>query len=117
MSSRYLEYQRSIIEQLYDPSSSDLLLLARGLGLRRILCGLLKLYYTPEKLVILVGADSNEDEASGIGSELSTIGVRNPGLRLVDYEMLKKDRYECSPPRLWIPLRCRIGRNSIGRAA
>jgi DNA excision repair protein ERCC-4 len=92
MASKYLNYQTTIIEQVYDPSSSDLLVLARGLGLRKVICALLKLYTTPEKLVIIVGASAGDSEDSAIGSELSTIGVRNPGLRLVDYEMTKKDR-------------------------
>jgi len=77
-----------------DPTSSDLLILARGLGLRKIVCALLKLFFPLGKLVILVGA-SNSEEDQSIGSQLSTMGVRNPGLRIVGHETDRKGRYSC----------------------
>lgn len=86
-----LKFQERIISAMEDPASSDLLILARGLGLRRIVCSLLKLYLSSGKLVVLVGA-SNLEEDQSIGSQLSTMGVRNPGLRVVGHEMDKKVR-------------------------
>lgn len=79
------------MDEVYNPESSDLVILARGLGLRRIVCSLLKQYATQDKLVILVGANNAEEDVA-IGSQLSTMGVRNPGLRIVGYEMDKKER-------------------------
>ena len=90
-SSSLLPFHSTIVSEIHDPTTSDLLVIARGLGLRRIICSLLKIYYSPESLIVLVGAVS-PDEDLAIASELSTIGVRNPGLRIVDYEMQRKER-------------------------
>ena len=90
-SSNLLSFHSTIISEIHDPTTSDLLIISRGLGLRRIVCSLLKIYSSPESLIILVGAVS-PDEDSGIASELSTMGVRNPGLRIVDHEMQRKER-------------------------
>ncbi|KZO94381.1 hypothetical protein CALVIDRAFT_224105 [Calocera viscosa TUFC12733] len=87
-----LPFQKHIIEEVHSPLSSDLLILARGLGLRKLLCTLLKIYDAPSSLVLLVGA-SPEEEA-GIGEELGVMGVRRPGLRTVDYEMGRAERRE-----------------------
>ncbi|KAF8310984.1 hypothetical protein DL93DRAFT_2061523 [Clavulina sp. PMI_390] len=92
-SSTLLQFQSQIVQEIQDPSTSDLVLLARGLGLRRIVCSLLQRYAVEDKLVILVGANNSEEDVA-IGSQLSTMGVRNPGLRIIDYEMDKKDRQE-----------------------
>lgn len=89
-----LPYQRNLLSEIHDPSSSELILIARGLGLRKIVCTLLQIYDGPENLVLLVNATPEEEK--GIGSELGVMGVRNPGLRIVDYEMSKKDRWAFS---------------------
>lgn len=89
-----LPYQRSLISDIHDPQSSELVLIARGLGLRKVVCTLLQIYDGPENLVLLVNAAPEEEK--GIGSELGVMGVRNPGLRIVDYEMSKKDRWAFS---------------------
>lgn len=91
-SSALLQFQAGIADEMRDPESSDLLLLGRGLGMRRIVCSILKQYASPNKLVILVGANNAEEDMS-IGSQLSTMGIRNPGLRIVGHEMDKKERY------------------------
>lgn len=86
-----LPFQRSLLAEIHDPTSSELVLVARGLGLRKIVCTLLQIYDGPQNLVLLVNATPEEEK--GIGSELGVMGVRNPGLRIVDYEMSKKDRW------------------------
>ncbi|KAF9512918.1 hypothetical protein BS47DRAFT_1461767 [Hydnum rufescens UP504] len=88
-----LPFQSNIIQAINDPASSDLLILGRGLGLRKIVCSLLQIYSGPENLVLLVGAKS-PDEDTGIASQLSTMGVRNPGLRVVGHEMPPKERQD-----------------------
>ena len=85
-----LPFHRSILDAIVDPKTSDFLLLARGLGLRKILCTLMQIYESPQRLVLLVGASPEEEDA--IGEELSIMGCRKPGLRKVDYEMSKKER-------------------------
>ena len=85
-----LPFHLSILEDLHDPLTSDLLLLARGLGLRKIVCTLMQIYDSPQNLVLLVNASPEEEAA--IGEELGIMGCRNPGLRMVGYEMPKKDR-------------------------
>lgn len=85
-----LPFHKSILERIHDPLTSDLLIIARGLGLRRILCTLMKIYDSPQNLVLLVNA--SQEEESAIGEELGTMGVRKPGLRVVGYDTGKKDR-------------------------
>jgi DNA excision repair protein ERCC-4 len=90
MSLPLLPFHKSILETVHDPATSDLLVLARGLGLRRVVCTLLQIYDTPQNLVLLVNASADEEAA--LGEELGLMGCRRPGLRVVDYEMPKKDR-------------------------
>ena len=87
-----LPFHKSILSAVHSPESSDLLLLARGLGLRRVVCTLMQIYESPQNLVILVNATPSEE--TGIGDELSIMGCRKPGLRVVTHEMNSKDRYE-----------------------
>lgn len=88
--STLLSFHKSILEKIHDPSTSELLLIARGLGLRRLVCKLLQVYDSPQNLIILVNA--SPEEAAAIGEELGVLGCRMPGLRLVDFETSKKDR-------------------------
>ncbi|KDQ65067.1 hypothetical protein JAAARDRAFT_43863 [Jaapia argillacea MUCL 33604] len=87
-----LPFHKSILERIHDPSTSELLLIARGLGLRRIICTLMKIYESPQTLVLLVNAFPEEESA--IGEELGIMGCRKPGLRIVGYEMGKKERQD-----------------------
>ncbi|KIK60408.1 hypothetical protein GYMLUDRAFT_167820 [Collybiopsis luxurians FD-317 M1] len=82
--STLLPFHTSILNEIYDPATSDLLVLARGLGLRRIICTLLKIYDSPQNLVLLVNA--TQEEETEIGEELGIMGCRKPGLRVVGYE-------------------------------
>nr|WJN24993.1 single-stranded DNA endonuclease [Sporisorium sorghi] len=75
------------------PDEGDaLVIIARGLGLRRIVSTILRIYDSPNSLVVLVNATSEEE--SGIGEELTTLGVRKPGLRAIHHEMPAKQRFE-----------------------
>jgi DNA excision repair protein ERCC-4 len=85
-----LQFHKQILQRIHDPSTNDFLLLARGLGLHRIVCNLLKIYDSPQNLVILINVSSDEDSA--IGAELGLMGCRNPGLRIVGYEMGRRER-------------------------
>ncbi|KIM73439.1 hypothetical protein PILCRDRAFT_829181, partial [Piloderma croceum F 1598] len=51
---------------------------------------LIKIYDSSQNLVLLVNA--SQEEESAIGEELGMMGVRRPWLRVVGYEMGKKDR-------------------------
>lgn len=62
----------------------------------------MKIYDSPQNLVLLVNA-SQEEEAA-IGEELGTMGCRKPGLRVVGYEMGKRDRYV--NPSFFLAWRC-----------
>ncbi|KAJ7889609.1 hypothetical protein B0H13DRAFT_2041364 [Mycena leptocephala] len=88
--SSLLPYHRTILERIHDPSTNDLLILARGLGLRRIVCTLMKVYETEGSIVLLVNATPEEE--SEMGEELGIMGCRRPGLRVVGYEIGSKDR-------------------------
>lgn len=89
--SALLPFHKSILEKLHDPATSELLVLARGLGLRRIVCRLLKIYDAPDNLVFLVNASPEEEYA--IGEELGILGCKRPGLQIVGFETGKRDRY------------------------
>lgn len=88
-----LSFHKSILEKIHDPATNDLLILARGLGLRRIICTLLKIYDLPQNLVLLVNATPEEETA--MGEELGIMGCRRPGLRIISYETPSKDRCDC----------------------
>ncbi|KAF8060702.1 hypothetical protein FPV67DRAFT_1511184 [Lyophyllum atratum] len=90
--STLLPFHKAILERIHDPATSDLLILARGLGLRRIVCTLMKIYDSPQNLVLLVNATPEEE--SEIGEELGIMGCRKPGLRVLGYETGSKDRQE-----------------------
>lgn len=85
-----LPFHTSILNKVHDPATSVLILLARGLGLRRIVCKMLQIYDSPQNLVLLVNATPEEEAA--IGEELGVMGCRNPGLRIVGFETGRKDR-------------------------
>lgn len=87
-----LPFHKSILERIHDPATSDFVLLARGLGLRRIVCTLMKIYDSPQTLTLLLNASPEEESA--IGEELGVMGCRKPGLRIVGYEMGRKDRQD-----------------------
>ena len=88
--SALLPFHKSILEKIHDPATSELVLLARGLGLRRIVCKLMQIYDSSNNLVLLVNATQEEEAA--IGEELGIMGCRNPGLRIVGFETGRKDR-------------------------
>ncbi|KIY50070.1 hypothetical protein FISHEDRAFT_57787 [Fistulina hepatica ATCC 64428] len=90
--SALLPFQTSILERVHDPSTSELLLLARGLGLRKLICTLLRIYDSPRNLILLVNA--TQEEEAEIGEELGIMGCRKPGLRVVGYEVGSKERHE-----------------------
>jgi DNA excision repair protein ERCC-4 len=58
-----LPFHSAILEEIHDPSSSQLVLLARGLGLRKIVCTLMQIYDQSTNLVLLVNASSDEESA------------------------------------------------------
>ncbi|KAF8632697.1 hypothetical protein AX15_001750 [Amanita polypyramis BW_CC] len=87
-----LPYHRKVLEDIHDPATSELLIIARGLGMRRVICTLMKIYDSPKNLVLLVNA--TQEEESGIGEELSLIGCHDPGLRIIGYETGSKERQE-----------------------
>ncbi|KAL4069136.1 hypothetical protein J3A83DRAFT_4096140 [Scleroderma citrinum] len=92
MAASLLPFHKEILEKIHDPSTSELLLLARGLGLRRVVCTLMKIYDSSQNLVLLVNATPEEEAA--MGEELGIMGSRKPGLRVVGYEMGKRDRQD-----------------------
>ncbi|KAJ9122540.1 hypothetical protein QFC22_001969 [Naganishia vaughanmartiniae] len=100
-----LRFHKSIIRDIAGPEEDDLLVLAKGLGMRRVSIP------SPTKIVVMerratgshssivtdylqlneiVNASPNDE--TGLGEELSTMGVRKPGLRVVGHEMQSKAR-------------------------
>ena len=49
-----LSFHRQIIEEIAPPEHDDLLILAKGLGLRKILCTMMKIYDSEHNLILLV---------------------------------------------------------------
>ncbi|CAO1633576.1 unnamed protein product [Parajaminaea phylloscopi] len=94
--SSLLPFARSIIRSIV-PSDDEpldegdaLIILAKGLGLRSIVAHILKIYDAPTNLVLLINA--RPEEEAGLSEELTTLGVRKPGLRSVGYETAQKTR-------------------------
>lgn len=87
-----LPFHKAILREIASPAEDDLLVLAKGLGLRRIITNLLKLYDGERNLVLLINATEGDEQ--GLGEELSTMGVRKPGLRVVGYDYQAKQRRE-----------------------
>lgn len=52
--SRALPFVKEIIQEIAPPDHDDLLIIAKGLGLRRIVATMLKIYDGPRNLVLLV---------------------------------------------------------------
>ncbi|KAL7412836.1 hypothetical protein BDY24DRAFT_352173 [Mrakia frigida] len=90
MNRNLLPFVKEIIQEIAPPENDDLFIIAKGLGLRKIVATLLKIYDGPTKLVLLINA--TPDEEAGLGELLSTMGVRRPGLRIVSFEMPGKER-------------------------
>ncbi|KAJ2933241.1 hypothetical protein H1R20_g3808, partial [Candolleomyces eurysporus] len=88
--STLLPFHKDIIQEICDPATSDLLVVARALGLRRIVCSLMQIYDSPKNLVLLVNASPEEETA--IGEELGIMRCRRPGLRVVGYETPRQER-------------------------
>lgn len=94
--SALLPFQRRILHALVPAPGAPLddgdvlLILARGLGLRSIVASLLRIYDSPDSLVIVLNA--SDDEAAGIGAELDLMGVRKPGLRSITSDVGAKER-------------------------
>ncbi|PWN26961.1 hypothetical protein BDZ90DRAFT_260642 [Jaminaea rosea] len=95
-SSLLLPFARTLIRSLVPADDEPLdegdalLILARGLGLRTIVAHILKIYDAPTNLVLLVNAQGSEE--AGLSEELTTLGVRKPGLRAVGYETSQAKR-------------------------
>ena len=83
---RLLPFQQHIIEQLSapGPESDGLLLLARGLGLRSVLCTFLEAFSEEASLAVVLNATPEEE--NGLSDEL---GQR---ITLVRFETPAKDR-------------------------
>ena len=50
----YLSFHKEIIREICRPQKDDLLIMAKGLGMRRVICALLKTYDRKEDLVLVV---------------------------------------------------------------
>lgn len=85
-STKLLPFQQAILQQLTapGPESDGLLLLARGLGLRTVLCSFLETFADERSLVVVVNATPEEE--TGLKQEL---GMR---LSVIGFEMPHKDR-------------------------
>ncbi|GAO47774.1 hypothetical protein G7K_1972-t1 [Saitoella complicata NRRL Y-17804] len=81
-----LEYQRTAFKEVRE--EDGLVILARGLGLQRTIANLLHSYDTPGNLVVLVNADSREEDF--IGEAIAELGAKSDngglGLRIVRNE-------------------------------
>lgn len=77
----YLPFHKDIIREICRPQKDDLLIMAKGLGMRRIICALLKTYDRKEDLVLVVSLIAEAGSAGGIhsGAEPFTGQRNSPG--------------------------------------
>lgn len=88
-----LPFHRAILHRLIpdDDELRDLLVvIAPGLGLRRVLSTLLRVYARPTCLVVVVNASSKD--VNGINHDLGTLGLGHSAVRDVHHEMSAKQR-------------------------
>jgi hypothetical protein len=107
----YLSFHKEVIREICRPQKDDLLIMAKGLGMRRVICALLKTYDRKEDLVLVVSllsccarhrsesqkklsiqVNATPQDEAGIGDELGIMGVRDPGFRIMTYEMSVQQR-------------------------
>ncbi|PWN19517.1 hypothetical protein BCV69DRAFT_284143 [Microstroma glucosiphilum] len=85
--SNLLPFARTIVRSIVPANDEPLdegdalIILARGLGLRSIVASILKIYDAPTNLVLVVNA--RPDEETGLTEDLTSLGVRKPGLRII----------------------------------
>lgn len=90
-----LPFHRSIVASLV-PGDDDLehrdrlVVLAPGLGLRRIVATLLRAYYSKQNLVLLVNASSRD--LTGINHDLGTLGLPHNTVQSLHHETAAKQR-------------------------
>ena len=77
-----------------DNSTSDLLLLGRGLGLRRVIYTLMQIYESPQNLVVLVNATPSEE--TGIATVVRTAVQANLHMLLRDATTHFASNNECN---------------------
>ena len=78
-----LGFQREILNEIV--AEDGLLILARGLGLRKVLCSLLKMYTDNSHLVLLINSTPADDTA--INDELACMGVpAEKQMKIIEYE-------------------------------
>ena len=88
-----LPFHRSILHRLLpdDEELRDLLvILAPGLGLRRVVSTLLRVYARPQSLVVVVNASAQD--VKGINHDLGTLGLGHNAIRDVHHHMSSKQR-------------------------
>lgn len=83
-----LEFQRQTVSEI--ATEDGLLIMGRGLGLRRVLCTLLHIYAEPENLVILI--NTSPEDLHSIQDELTCRGVKEPGLRVIVWDTAPEER-------------------------
>ncbi|OLL25916.1 DNA repair protein rad16 [Neolecta irregularis DAH-3] len=89
-----LEYQKQILRDVR--TEDGLVILARGLGLPRIISNLLHSYDRPGNLVVLLGAHSREEDWIGesMASIASATDVATKGLQILNTELTGVEKRE-----------------------
>lgn len=90
-----LPYHRAIVSSLVpdsdDPEVRDrLVVLAPGLGLRRIVATLLRVYYSRQNLVLLINASPRD--LAGLNHDLGTLGLPHDFVQNLHHETAAKQR-------------------------
>lgn len=90
-----LPFHRAILANLIpgsdDPEQRDrLVVLAPGLGMRRVIATLLRAYYSKQNLVLLVNASSRD--ITGIEHDLGTLGLPHDAVKNLHHDTASKQR-------------------------
>src|SRR4051794_35192979 len=84
-----LDFQRTILHDVLE--EDGLLILGRGLGLRRIVSAMLSMFMDPGSFVLLVNSTQAEDDA--LQNEIRTQNNKAEGIRTINNETLSDQRY------------------------
>lgn len=88
-----LPFHRSVLRQLVPPDEEDndaLIVMSPGLGIRRVLSTLLRVFSSPNNLVLILNATPQDVE--GLSNDLGTLGLSHGSINQIHHELGARQR-------------------------
>ena len=87
-----LPFHRSVLRQLVPPDDDDndvLIVMSPGLGIRRVLSTLLRVFSSPDNLVLILNATPHVE---GLSNDLGTLGLSHGSINQIHHELGARQR-------------------------